>query len=205
MNLKFKLMYLWRLYTFPKGKIVIGEHSTGTPYVYNSFSNDIVTIGKYTSIGPDVIVIPSMGHVPLTQFYDKRVSTFPLAGLKKNGFKAEYFLPFKGGFVTIGNDVWVGARAIILPQVTIGDGAIIGAGSVVTHDVPPYAIVAGVPAKIIRYRYDSQKIQKLLAIAWWNWNEEKIKANMDYFYSDVNAFLNKFIAEAEKINQQTVV
>jgi tetrahydrodipicolinate N-succinyltransferase len=120
------------------------------------------------------------------------VSTFPLATLKRNGWRKEYELPDKEGIIMIGNDVWIGAGALILSGVTIGDGAIVGAGSVVTHDVPPYAVVGGVPAKIIRFRYNKDQIEALLKIAWWNWNIEKIKANMDYFYGEIDAFIEKF-------------
>lgn len=83
--------------------------------------------------------------------------------------------------VSIGNDVWIGEAVFINDGITIGDGAIIGAHSVVTHDVPPYAIVAGAPVKIIRYRFDEDKIKKLLEIKWWEWPDEKIRSNEDFF------------------------
>jgi len=70
--------------------------------------------------------------------------------------------------VTIGNDVWIGTRALIMDGVTVGDGAVIGAGAVVTKDVPPYAIVGGVPAKIIKYRFSEKKISQMLELQWWN-------------------------------------
>ena len=79
--------------------------------------------------------------------------------------------------IYIGNDVWVAAGAVITRGVTIGDGAVIGANAVVTKDVPPYAIVAGVPAKIIKYRFAPEVIQRLLEIQWWKWSEEEIKSN----------------------------
>ena len=79
------------------------------------------------------------------------------------------------GDIVIGNDVWIGYEAIILSGVTIGDGAIIGARAVVTKDVPPYTIVAGVPAKEIRKRYDPQTIERLCDLKWWNWTHEKIR------------------------------
>lgn len=79
--------------------------------------------------------------------------------------------------INIGNDVWIAAGAVITRGVTIGDGAVIGANAVVTKDVPPYAIVAGVPAKIIKYRFSYEVIQRLLNIKWWEWSEEKIEAN----------------------------
>ena len=83
----------------------------------------------------------------------------------------------KGGIV-VGNDVWIGYEAVILAGVTIGDGAVIGARAVVTRDVPPYAVVGGVPAKPIRRRFDDAGIEKLLALKWWDWPEERIAANL---------------------------
>lgn len=85
------------------------------------------------------------------------------------------------GPIKIANDVWIGAHTVILSGVQIGNGAIIGAGSIVTSDVPDYAIVAGNPAKVIKYRFDSQLIEKLLEIQWWNWPHEYILSNRDLF------------------------
>lgn len=82
---------------------------------------------------------------------------------------------------TIGNDVWIGAKCLIKGGVTIGDGAIIGMGSVVTHDVPPYEIWAGNPARCIRKRFDDETVEKLLALKWWNWDEEKLHKYGDLF------------------------
>ncbi|MNI40841.1 Chloramphenicol acetyltransferase [compost metagenome] len=86
-----------------------------------------------------------------------------------------YSMPYNQKIV-IGNDVWIGANAVILPGVTLGDGAVIGAGAVVTKDVPPYAIVGGVPAKVIRYRFTPEEIEVLLRIKWWEWEIEEIKS-----------------------------
>lgn len=79
------------------------------------------------------------------------------------------------GDITLGNDVWIGYEAVILAGVTIGDGAIIGARAVVTRDVPPYAIVGGVPARLIRRRFDEATIESLLALQWWDWEPERIR------------------------------
>ena len=84
--------------------------------------------------------------------------------------------------VVIGNDVWIGANAIILPGVKIGDGAIIAAGAVVSKDVEEYSIVGGVPAKLIRYRFDEETITKLKMIQWWLWPHEEIQKNIEVFY-----------------------
>lgn len=79
------------------------------------------------------------------------------------------------GDIILGNDVWVGYEAVILSGVTIGDGAIIGTRAVVTKDVPPYTIVGGVPAKPLRRRFDDKTVERLLALRWWDWEEEKIR------------------------------
>lgn len=84
----------------------------------------------------------------------------------------------------IGNDVWIGANSTILRGITIGNGAVVGANSVVTKDIPPYAIVGGCPAKIIRYRFDDEKIQLLEKCAWWNLPREKIKTHWSDFASN---------------------
>lgn len=84
--------------------------------------------------------------------------------------------------VVIGNDVWIGANVVILPGVHIGDGAVLAAGAVITKDVEPYAIVGGVPAKLIRYRFSEEIIDKFLKIQWWDWTIEKIEENIELFY-----------------------
>lgn len=91
----------------------------------------------------------------------------------------------------IGNDCWIGYKSSIISGVTIGDGAVVLAKALVTKDVPPYAIVGGVPAKIIGYRYTQDQINKLLAIKWWNWPLNKIKENSNLFL-DLDKFINKF-------------
>lgn len=87
------------------------------------------------------------------------------------------------GDIISGNDVWIGYEAVILSGVTIGDGAIIGSRAVVTKDVSPYTIVGGVPAKPIRRRFDNKTITKLLKLEWWDWSEERIKANIEIIQS----------------------
>lgn len=87
-------------------------------------------------------------------------------------------LPFKGDTV-VGNDVWIGYQAVIMPGVKIGDGAIIAAKSVVVKDVPPYTVVGGNPATSLRQRFPDETIDALLEIAWWNWDIEKITRNLE--------------------------
>lgn len=86
--------------------------------------------------------------------------------------------------VFIGNDVWVGSHVLVKGGVHIGNGACVAAGAVVVKDVPPYAIVGGVPAKVIRYRFSPEIIQRLLELKWWNWDEKKLKDNISFFQRD---------------------
>lgn len=95
------------------------------------------------------------------------------------------------GDIVVGNDVWIGYEAIILAGVTIGDGAIIGSRAVVTHDVPPYTILGGIPAMPIRRRFDDVTIEKLEALRWWDWDEEKIKRNIPAIQSGDMAALER--------------
>lgn len=87
------------------------------------------------------------------------------------------------GDIVIGNDVWIGYEAVIMSGVKIGDGAVIGTRAVVTKDVPPYTVVGGMPAKVIKKRFDDDTIDKLMKIQWWNWTEKKIQANISYIQS----------------------
>ena len=118
------------------------------------------------------------------------VSTSPMFYKGKNCFHKHFntcSVELNTG-VVIGNDVWIGEAVFIADGITIGTGAVIGAHSVVTKDVPPYAIVAGVPARVLRYRFDEEIIIKLLASQWWNWPEEKL-CQTDF--SSVNSFFDK--------------
>ncbi len=194
LRLKFIFANLLHVGSLPKGKVTIGKHTYGSPLIQSVWKNNKVTIGDYCSISTDVILIPGMGHLLSKEYRNFYVSTYPFNLLKKNCWKPEYEHPSRknDGIITIGNDVWIGARAIINPGVQVGDGAVIGSGSVVTHDVEPYAIVAGNPAKVINYRYNQEQINKLLKIAWWNWDEKKIIENLDFIYGDITNFIEKF-------------
>jgi acetyltransferase-like isoleucine patch superfamily enzyme len=179
----------------PKCHVEIGKYTTSVPYIISAEKTDSVTIGKYCSIAHGVILITHPGHISPKGKEDYRVATYPMALVRNHGFLPRYYLPEKRNFIAIGNDVVIGANAIVLPGITIGDGAIVGAGAVVTKDVLPFAVVAGVPAKVLRYRYSDEQIRKLLKIAWWNWDERKIYDNMDYFYGKVDVFIERFYKE----------
>ena len=140
-------------------------------------------IGNYSSIAHEIKF-----NIDLTHDY-LSVSTYPWEAIY--GKKTNYKINRKRQ-VIIGNDVTIGAHVTIMGGVVIGNGAVVGANSLVTKDVPPYAIVGGNPAKIIKYRFEDDIIEKLNEIKWWNWNEETIKENIDYILGDVNIFVEKF-------------
>lgn len=134
------------------------------------------SIGSFCSIANDVFI--GLGAHPIAHF-----STSPLFYRVANTFNLKLidedyeFSEYRP--IEIGNDVWIGARAIILDGVKIGDGAIVAANAVVTQDVPPYAIVGGVPAKIIRHRFSPEKIEQLLKLQWWSWPLSDIQKRMN--------------------------
>lgn len=119
------------------------------------------------------------------------ISTYPFSVLWQDD-RAKAARDRQVGNITIGNDVWIGTHAVILTDVEVGDGAIVGAGAVVTKSVPPYAIAAGNPARVIKYRFSEGEIRALLKIRWWEWPDEVIEQHMDDFYAPVDQFIRKF-------------
>lgn len=117
----------------------------------------------------------------------QKLSTHPFTQLKSFGFIPKNIEEENCKRIAIGNDVWIGANASVLPGIVIGDGAVIGAGSVVTKNIPPYAIVAGNPAKIIKYRFNEKVIEKMKEWEWWNWPVDVIKDNLDLFSSELSS------------------
>lgn len=148
-----------------------------------------VTVGRYCSIGAQATILSMHPTQALT------TSPFPYQRL----FDPPFDLPPKMAFdplgdTVIGNDVWIGSGVYIKPGVRIGDGAIIGAGSVVTRDVPPYMIVGGTPAKLIRPRFPEPLIERLLAVAWWQYNI----VGLDLPHGEAAATLDHIEALVEK-------
>lgn len=158
-------------------------------YIQNDCKLERCKVGRFCSIG-DTVKVLSATH-PTRDF----VSTSPVffstacqcgeTFVQENMFE-EYLRVGEFG-VVIGNDVWIGANAILLGGITIGDGAIIAAGSLVNKDVPPYAIVGGVPSKIIRYRFEKEQIERLLLKPWWNKSDEWIRQHAHDF-KDIDTF-----------------
>lgn len=167
------------------GIIEIGEYSYGYFNIICFNDTDYVRIGKFCSIASGVKIFGGGEH-------NKRfISTFPL----KHFFAdcdIDPNVTTKGPTI-IGNDVWIGTNSIVLSGIKVSDGAIIGAGSVVSRDIPPYAIAAGNPIQIIGFRFDEETIRKLTSISWWDWPIEKIQENLDGFYQDTENFINKFL------------
>lgn len=137
-----------------------------------------VCIGSYCAIGKDVKLILSNHsfNYPSMQY------TFYTKHFKKAPFKKEKGIVS----IEIGSDVWVGDNVIILPNVSIGHGAVVGAGSIVSKNVEPYSIVGGVPAKVLKNRFDSKTIEKLLELKWWEWDKSKILENESFFFKKAN-------------------
>lgn len=171
------------------GKTKMGKniHILANSILNNSFidsftyigKNTVVqnaTIGKFCSIANDVCI--GLGKHPIDNF-----STATIFYRKSNTLNIDLIdhdMPFdEYETVTIGHDVWIGLRAIVLDGITVGNGAVIAANSVVTKDIPPYAIVAGVPAKIIKFRFNEDKIERLIDSKWWDLNLNEIKQKIN--------------------------
>lgn len=131
---------------------------------------DRLVIGRFCSIAPGVRFLMNGANHP------DAGSTFPFWIFGK-GWHERREPRFRGP-ICVGNDVWIGLEALILPDVTIGDGAVIGARAVVTADVPPFSVVAGNPARVVRMRYDQPTVAKALALRWWDWPAERITRNL---------------------------
>lgn len=184
-----------------RNRVAVGAKLEEVSLGYGSYigNNSFILqtqIGRYCSIAPNVRIIS--GAHPTTNYVSSHPAFFSTR--KQCGFsyvnkdlfeEFEYADVNHHALVCIGNDVWIGDSAMIMQGVTIGDGAVIAAGAVVTQNVAPYSIVGGVPAKLIRKRFDEKTIEKLLADKWWNKSEEWIREHSALFTSVDSYFEGK--------------
>jgi hypothetical protein len=166
-----------------QGRVTLGTGTYGVPPILTfMLDNTCLRVGNYSSLGSLIML---GGKHPTD-----RVTTYPhriwmgMEGAGDDGF------PIPSADTIVGSDVWLCYEAVILSGVTIGDGAIVAAGAVVTKDVPPYAIVGGNPARLIRYRYPEEQRQALLDIRWWDWPEDEVRAAVPLLAGeDIDAFI----------------
>lgn len=174
-------------------KIEAGSHIVNSSFDKHSFCGydcEIYNtkIGSFCSIANGVVIGGSQHSM-------EWVSTSPVFRKGRDSVKMKYseFDYIDGKTTCIGNDVWIGERSLIKQGITIGHGAIIGMGSVVTKDVAPYAIVGGCPAKLIRKRFDDVTIERLLEIKWWDYGDDELKEYAKYITSPA-----EFITRVQK-------
>jgi len=140
------------------------------------FIGDRLVIGKFCAIAEGARFIMNGANHAMSGF-----STYPFNIFGhgwEEGFDVATWQKENRGDTVIGNDVWIGMEAIVMPGISIGHGAIVAAKSVVTHDVPPYAVVTGNPAKVVKMRFDQRTVSRLLKAAWWDWPADKISRNL---------------------------
>jgi acetyltransferase-like isoleucine patch superfamily enzyme len=166
-----------------EGRIELGSESYGVPTVFTFTHDDTcLRIGNYTSIAGTVLLGGEHAHDMVTT-YPHRI-LWGMEGAGSDGF------PVKTGDTLVGSDVWSAYGATLLSGVHVGDGAIVANGAIVTKDVPPFAIVGGCPAKVIRYRFSDEQIEALLDIRWWDWPKEEVRAAVPYLASsDIDTFI----------------
>jgi acetyltransferase-like isoleucine patch superfamily enzyme len=172
-----------------QGKLTVGRRSYGDPHIAGFSNSANVHIGAFCSLGHGVHLIPGGNH--RTDW----VTTFPMRrkyGIEGAGRDGH---PWSKGDIVIGNDVWMGVHAVVLSGVTIGNGAVVAAYAVVTHDVEPYEIVAGNPARSIGTRFGDEQIAALEEIRWWEWPDDKIVDAIPRLSSDD---IDGFIAWARR-------
>lgn len=168
--------------------VTLGRHSYCTgPLAY--FEPEVFA-GHFTAIASPCTFLGKSQH-PLVEFPDL-AANYPFNNVPY-GMSHNIDYPKTGGNprIIIGNDVWIGYDCLIMGGVTIGDGAIIGARTVVSKDIPPYAVVVGSPPIIKRYRFDPKTIEALLRIRWWDWDDEVIMERVNDF-KDIKSFIKKY-------------
>ena len=160
--------------------------------VLYAFGSERLIIGRFCAIAAGVrFLMPGANHA------DRGPSTFPFGVFGPpwdTTMDIVMSAPSRGDTV-VGNDVWLGYSALVLPGVTIGDGAVVAAASVVARDVPPYAMVAGNPARVVRSRFSAEDVERLLRAAWWNWPIELVTEHARTIMSGTPAELERIAAE----------
>ena len=162
----------------------IGDHSYGRPSLLDP-ECAALTIGRFCSIGPEVTIVLGNHRTDLVSTYPFKTLShlWPEAAAGEDDHEAR-------GDVVLHNDIWIGAKATILSGAEIGSGAVVAAGAVVRGVVPPYAVVAGNPARVVRSRFDEATVARLLAAAWWDWDDVKLRTALPLLLSrDIEAFL----------------
>lgn len=178
-------------YTYYDDPIDSGNFERNVLYHY-PFIGDKLIIGKFCALARGVKFIMNGANHKLDAF-----TTYPFQ-IFGNGWERVRprtgDLPFKGDTV-VGNDVWIGYDALIMPGVSIGDGAIVASRSTVVSDVPPYAIVGGNPARVVKKRFDDRVIELLLGLKWWDWPVERITERLELLVSADEAALARLASE----------
>ncbi|MCD5414019.1 MAG: chloramphenicol acetyltransferase [Clostridiales bacterium] len=163
----------------------LGDYSyTGSNCIFQN-----TNIGKFSNIAAYVRVGATDHPLerPTLHHFTYRSKMYGL----DNKDDEDFFAKRKARIATIGHDTWIGHGVLTKPEIEIGNGAVIGQGSVVTKNIPPYAIAVGVPAKVIRFRFAESMIEALERIKWWDWPHEKIKENLYDFRGDISSFIIK--------------
>ncbi|MGB3947098.1 MAG: DapH/DapD/GlmU-related protein [Bacteroidia bacterium] len=196
-----------------RGNVIIGDYCKIINGVFISSADAQINIGHHTSInGPNTDILSGINPITIGSYtsiarnvsiqeFNHNYKTATTYHIRLNVFgESRKYDIYSNGPIIIGNDVWIGTQSVILSGVKIGDGAIVAANSVVTKEVPPYAIVGGSPANIIGYRFDEETRTLLLNLKWWTWSLEKIRAHKEFFCQEISLKKVKELIEKEKIN-----
>jgi phosphonate metabolism protein (transferase hexapeptide repeat family) len=175
-------------------EVVLGDYS----YVVNDSQITYTTIGKFCSIAAMTRINP--GNHPMHRATQSHFTYRSSAYFAGESDDTDFFDWRRAHHVTIGHDVWIGHGAIILPGRNIGTGAVIAAGAIVTKDVPAYSIVGGNPARTIRPRFADGIAERLVALAWWDWDHETLRRALpDFRHLAVEDFVGKYEAQPSPV------
>lgn len=179
----------------PFALVPIGKYSNG-PLCGDVCLGSVESIGAFCSFAYGAIVVGQ---------HEQHISTHELFSYPGNWqdhpgymYGTKVLKHRNINKTVIGNDVWIGRNVVIMPGIKIGNGAIVGANAVVTKDIPDYAVAVGVPARVVRYRYNPEQIEWLNKIKWWNWKDEKIIKYQEDFYLDIEEFIEKHKGDVDE-------